>query len=290
MLNSVEKKILAVNLSSFNRIFKPNKIMKNLSIPILILVLVFASCAVIRPGEVGIKQTLGKFAAEVKVQGTILYNPIISRVIKESTKTSNIKLVLSLPSKEGLSVNSEISILYRLQANKVASVLENLGQNYEDVITSVFRSAASDVCAQFFAKDMHSGMRADIESEILKKMKINLELQADGVVLIAVLMKRIQLPNGLANSIERKLQAEQDAMRMEFVLDQERLEADRKIINAKGERDAQIIISEGLTKEIIRIKAIEAFRELSKSTNAKIIITDGKTPFIVGSQETDIKK
>ncbi|MFL3661301.1 MAG: prohibitin family protein [Polaribacter sp.] len=264
--------------------------MKNLSIPMLVLVLIFTSCAVIRPGEVGIKQTLGKFAAEVKVQGTILYNPIISRVIKESTKTSNIKLVLSLPSKEGLSVNSEISILYRLQANKVASVLENLGQNYEDVITSVFRSAASDVCAQFFAKDMHSGMRADIESEILKKMKINLELQADGVVLIAVLMKRIQLPNGLANSIERKLQAEQDAMRMEFVLDQERLEADRKIINAKGERDAQIIISEGLTKEIIRIKAIEAFRELSKSTNAKIIITDGKTPFIVGSQETEIKK
>jgi prohibitin 1 len=263
--------------------------MRNTSIAIIILGLFSSSCAVVRPGEVGIKQTLGKLSKEVKTQGTVIYNPLISKVIKESTKTSNIKLVLRLPSKEGLSVNSEISILYRLQANKVGSVLENLGQNYESVITSVFRSAASDVCAKFFAKDMHSGMRADIEAEILAKMKVNLELQADGIDLIAVLMKSIQLPGGLANSIERKLQAEQDAMRLKFVLQQETLEAERKIINAKGERDAQLIIAEGLTPEVLRLKAIEAFKELAKSENAKTIITDGKTPLIIGSEESKKK-
>lgn len=260
--------------------------MKNLSLIAILGMFLLSSCAVVRPGEVGIKQTLGKFSKEVKTQGTVVYNPFISRVIKESTKTSNIKLVLTLPSKEGLSVNSEISILYRLEANKVASVLENLGQDYESVITSVFRSAASDVCAKFFAKDMHSGMRADIEKEILKKMKVNLEKQADGIELIAVLMKRIQLPRGLANSIERKLQAEQDAMRLKFVLDQEKLEAERKIINAKGERDAQLIIAEGLTPGILKLKAIEAFRELARSANAKTIITDGKTPLIIGGDDT----
>jgi len=190
-----------------------------------------------------------------------------------------------LPSKEGLSVNSKISILYRLQANKVGSVLENLGQDYESVITSVFRSAASDVCAKFFAKDMHSGMRADIESEILTKMKVNLEKQANGINLIAVLMKSIQLPRGLASSIERKLQAEQDAMRLKFVLQQETLAAERKIINAKGERDAQLIIAEGLTPEVLKLKAIEAFKDLAKSENAKTIITDGKTPLIIGDEE-----
>ena len=285
----VEKKILDVNLSLNNSIFKSNKIMRNLSISILVLGLFCTSCAVVRPGEVGIKQTLGKFSKEVKTQGTVIYNPLISRVIKESTKTSNIKLVLTLPSKEGLSVNSEISILYRLQANKVASVLENLGQSYESVITSVFRSAASDVCAKFFAKDMHSGMRADIEREILEKMKVNLEKQADGIDLIAVLMKRIQLPSGLASSIERKLQAEQDAMRLKFVLQQETLEAERKIINAKGERDAQLIIAEGLTPEVLKLKAIEAFKELAKSENAKTIITDGKTPLIIGDEESKKK-
>ncbi|WP_088323910.1 prohibitin family protein [Polaribacter tangerinus] len=263
--------------------------MKNFGILVMVLSL-FTSCAVVRPGEVGIKQTLGKFSEDIKTQGTIVYNPLISRIIKESTQTSNIKLLLSLPSKEGLSVNSEISILYRLEANKVTSVLENLGQNYESVITSVFRSAASDVCAQFFAKDMHSGMRADIEKEILNKMKVNLEKQADGIDLIAVLMKRIQLPRGLASSIERKLQAEQDAMRLKFVIDQEKLEAERKIISAKGERDAQLIIAEGLTPGIIRLKAIEAFKELAKSNNAKTIITDGKTPLIVGNDKEETQK
>jgi len=243
--------------------------------------LLTTSCAVIRPGETGVKQTLGKFSNEVITQGTVVYNPFTSKVLKESTQTNNIKLVLSLPSKEGLSVNSEISILYRLEQNKIPSVLENLGQEYESIITSVFRSASSDVCAKFYAKDMHSGMRAKIEEEIKIKMEENLSKQADGIELIAVLMKSIQLPNGLANSIERKLQAEQDAMRMEFILQQATLEADRKIIEAKGERDAQKILAEGLTDEIIQIRSIEAFKELSKSQNSKIIITDGKTPLMI---------
>ncbi|WP_299431434.1 prohibitin family protein [uncultured Aquimarina sp.] len=242
-----------------------------------------SNCAVIRPGEAGVKQTLGKFSDKVSTQGTIVYNPLVSKIIKESTQTNNIKLILSLPSKEGLSVNSEISILYRLEQNKIPSVLENLGQGYESIITSVFRSASSDVCAQFFAKDMHSGMRAKIEDEIKIKMEENLRKQADGIELIAVLMKRIQLPNGLANSIERKLQAEQDAMRMEFVIQQAKLEAERKVINAEGERDAQKILSEGLTQEIIKIRSIEAFNKLSESPNSKIIITDGKTPLLIDS-------
>jgi regulator of protease activity HflC (stomatin/prohibitin superfamily) len=116
-------------------------------------------------------------------------------------------------------------------------------------------------------------------------MKVNIEKQADGIALIAVLMKSIQLPRGLASSIERKLQAEQDAMRLKFVLDQEKLEAERKIINAKGERDAQLIIAEGLTPGILKLKAIEAFRELARSANAKTIITDGKTPLIIGADD-----
>ncbi len=262
--------------------------MKICGLLMIIFLQLFTSCAVIRPGEVGIKQRLGKFSNQVIKEGTVIYNPITSKVVKESTQTQNIKLVLSLPSKEGLSVQSEISILYRLEEDKVASVLENLGKNYESIVTSVFRSAASDVCAQFFAKDMHSGVRSKIEGEILDKMKTNLEKQANGVDLIAVLMKQIQLPRGLANSIERKLQAEQDAMRMEFILSQEKKEAERKIISAKGERDAQIIISEGLNDGVLRIKAIDAFRQLSNSKNTKIIITDGKTPLMI-SEETENK-
>jgi regulator of protease activity HflC (stomatin/prohibitin superfamily) len=96
-----------------------------------------------------------------------------------------------------------------------------------------------------------------------------------------VLMKSISLPAGLASSIEQKLRAEQDAMRMEFVLQQEKLEATRKIIEATGARDAQLIQAQGLTSEILKMRSIDAFDKLSKSPNTKIIITDGKIPFLV---------
>jgi regulator of protease activity HflC (stomatin/prohibitin superfamily) len=242
-----------------------------------------SSCAVIRPGEAGIKQRLGKLDKTVTTQGTVFYNPLTTRVIKESIQTNNLELVLRLPSKEGLSVDSEISILYRLKQEQLPTVLENIGRNYKAVITSVFRSASADVCSQFFAKDMHSGRRADIELAIQNKMAETLNDQ--GIVIEAVLMKSIQLPIGLSSSIEQKLQAEQDAMRMEFILQQERLEAERKLIEAKGTRDSQKILAEGLTPEIIKIRSIEAFLEIAKSVNAKVIITDGKTPYLINGEK-----
>ena len=155
--------------------------MKQLFFLLITVGLLSSSCAVIRPGEAGVKQTLGKFSDQVSTQGTVFYNPFISKVIKESTQTNNIKLVLSLPSKEGLSVSSEISILYRLKKEKIPAILENFGKGYESIITSIFRSASSDVCAKFYAKDMHSGMRAKIEEEIMIKMKTNLLKQAEGI-------------------------------------------------------------------------------------------------------------
>jgi regulator of protease activity HflC (stomatin/prohibitin superfamily) len=107
---------------------------------------------------------------------------------------------------------------------------------------------------------MHSGMRSDIEKAI--QIRMNEVLSPQGIDITAVLMKSIQLPVGLASSIEQKLQAEQEAMRMEFVLKTERLEAERKIIEANGTRDAQKILSEGLTDNILKLRSIEAFTEL----------------------------
>jgi prohibitin 1 len=94
-------------------------------------------------------------------------------------------------------------------------------------------------------------------------------------------MKNISLPSGLARAVEEKLEAEQIAQRMEFMLDREKLEAQRKIIEAKGVRDSQKIISEGLSDKIIKWQSIEAFRELSKSPNAKIIMTNGESPMMI---------
>jgi prohibitin 1 len=239
----------------------------------------FTSCAIIRPGEVGIKQTLGKLSEKSYTDGAVWFNPFVTKVIRTNVQINDIELSLSLPSKEGLSVVAQISILYRIDKNSVSKVISSVGLGYENIISNVFRSASADVCSKYFAKDMHSGMRAEIEIAIQTKMAETLTEQ--GILVDAVLMKSIQLPTGLANSIEQKLQAEQDAMRMVFILQQERLEAERKIIEATGTKDAQKILSEGLTDQIIKIRSIEAFIELSKSNNAKVIITDGKVPYLV---------
>jgi prohibitin 1 len=249
----------------------------------VVTTLALSSCAIIRPGEVGIRQKIGNLSDKVHTQGSVFYNPFITRVIKVSIQTNNLELALNLPSKEGLSINSQISILYKINKEQVPNIIRNIGLNYETIIANVFRSASADVCAQYFAKDLHSGLRSEIEKAI--KLKMMETLSSQGLQIDAVLMKSIQLPPGLSTSIEQKLQAEQDVMRMEFTLKQAKLEADRKIIEAKGTSDAQKIISEGLTNEIIKIRSIEAFVELSKSPNSKIVITDGKTPFLINQEK-----
>lgn len=240
------------------------------------------SCSIIRPGEAGIKQKYGKLKGNVSTSGVIIYNPFVSKVIKTSIRTKNLELSISLPSKEGLSITSQISILYRVNKEKLPFIISNLGLSFEPIIANVFRSASADVCAQYFAKDMHSGMRSKIEEAI--KLKMEETLLQQGIIIEGVLMKSIQLPSGLATSIEQKLQAEQDAMRMQFLLEQSKLEAERKIIEAKGTRDAQQILSEGLTDQILKYRSIEAFENLSKSPNSKVIVTDGKTPFLINDK------
>jgi regulator of protease activity HflC (stomatin/prohibitin superfamily) len=242
-----------------------------------------ASCAVVRPGEVGIRQKLGNLSGKIHTQGPVVFNPFTTKVVKTSIQTNDLELALNLPSKEGLSVNAQISILYRLEKNKVPDIIKTYGLDYEGIISNVFRSASADVCSRFFAKDMHSGMRATIEKEI--KIQMENILREQGIIIESVLMKSIQLPDGLSRSIERKLQAEQEAMRMEFVLQQEKLEAERIIIQAEGTRDAQKILSQGLSEQILKLRSIEAFMELSKSPNSKIIITDGKTPFLISGEQ-----
>lgn len=249
------------------------------SLIFFVLAVSLSSCAIVRPGEVGVKQKLGKLGSETKTSGAIWFNPLTSSVIKVSTQTENLELTISLPSKDGLSITSQISILYQVNADKVPEVVNDLGLNFEPIIANIFRSASADVCARYNAKDMHSGMRATIEGAIADRMSEILDNR--GILIEEVLLKSIQLPAALANSIEQKLQAEQDAMRMKFVLEQEKLEAQRKLIEAEGVRDAQKILAESLTKQILEFKSIEAFIELAKSQNSKVIITDGKTPYLI---------
>ena len=246
--------------------------------------MLISSCATIRQGEVGVKRKLGKLNEKPSYPGPTLYNPFITKVIRIPVRTRNIEMTSNLPSKEGLNVTTVISILYHIEPSKAPQILEEIGVNYEEVmITSVFRSAAADICSKFYAKDMHTAQRAEIEKEIRKRMASILEEKGFNVE--AVLLKNIQLPAGLARAVEQKLEAEQEAQRMEFVLQRERLEAQRKLVEAEGTRDAQKVLSEGLTKEVLQWQSIQAFKDLSKSQNSKIIITDGNIPLYIDQED-----
>lgn len=270
------------------------------------------SCMIVRQGEVGVKRKLGRIDETVLMEGPRGYNPLTTIIFKVPIQTVNREVSLSLPSKEGLTIQSVMSILYHVNPTAAPNLLKEIGPRYEEgIIMPVFRSAASDVSARFMAKDMHSGARAVIEHEISTRM--NEILEAKGITIENVLMKSIKLPQDLSNAIEEKLRAEQEAQRMEFIKQQEEIEAERRIIQAKGERDAAIIaaeavrqrieieaagqanatrlqaeaqaeanrqLSESLSPAILRYHSIDAYREVSKSPNSKLVITPTAMPFL----------
>lgn len=260
--------------------------MVKLKIIVTFIILTHFSCAfaIIQEGTVGIRRDFGKQSNDVLDPGIHAYNFLSTTILRAPISTTNIEVKLSLPSQEGLNILSEISILYHVIKKSAPKLLAEVGEGYEQtIIVSVFRSAAADVTSNFLAKDMHSGKRYEIEKKIQERM--NELLQNRGVVIESVLLKSISLPPGLASSVEQKLQAEQDVERMQYILRQEKLEAERRRIEAEGNREAQKILSQGLSPEIIQLRSIEAFNELAKSPNAKVIITDGKTPFLINGKD-----
>jgi regulator of protease activity HflC (stomatin/prohibitin superfamily) len=259
--------------------------MKKISIiGCLLAGLSLSSCAVIVQDEIGIKRRLGRMQPQVIPSGVRLINPFTTTVIRLPARTVNLEVTADLPSREGLTINTEISILYHIKTEKAHDILRDAGEGYvRTLILPVFRSAVADVSARFYAKDMHSSKRAEIEQAVKDQMASQLE--ARGFVIEAVLMKTVKLPSGLTRAIEEKLQAEQDAQRMEFILARERMEADRLKIQAQGISDYQKVIGQGLNPLILQYMSIEAFRELSKSGNSKVIITDGKSPILMNTNE-----
>jgi len=170
------------------------KLLKYSFLSIVILLFV-SSCAVVRQGEVGVKRKFGKLNEKVMEPGASVYNPFTTTIIKMPIRTVNVEIQSNLPSKEGLNVRSVISILYHIKKDNAADIIENIGTNYEEVvIKSVFRSASADVCSRFFAKDMHTIKRAEIEEDI--RIRMQSLLSDRGFEIEAVLLKTIQLPAG----------------------------------------------------------------------------------------------
>ncbi len=221
-------------------------------------------------GSVGVVDFFGTVSSNTLKAGINPVNPL-ARVVKLSVQTQEMKEVMDVPSKEGLTVQLEVSILYHLNPEKAADVFKSVGVDYERIILEPqFRSVTRGVTASYEAKALYTSEREALSLQILKEIETATEIR--GVTVESAPLRRVGLPPGLTQSIEAKLQAEQESQRMQFVLTKEKQEAERKRIEAQGISDFQKIVVQGISDQLLRWKGIEATEKLAMSPNAKVVV------------------
>lgn len=244
---------------------------------------VITSCTIIRPGQVGLKQTIGKLRNGSLSQGAKFFNPFTTKIVRINVRTVELYEVLELPTKEGLSVKTEVILLYHVDPKKAKDVYTNYGMNYQHVmVESNFIATARQVSARYEAKELYAVDRKLVEHVI--QDELTKDIGDKGFIIDGVLLKEIILPTAMSDAIQAKATAEQAALQMEFVLQKAVKEAQRKTIEAEGIKKAQLIIDSSLTEALLKYNYIEMMRKLSNSPNAKVILTDGKVPVMLGGE------
>lgn len=240
---------------------------------------------VIPAGHIGVIDLFGVVRPESLQSGIHLVNPL-ARVIPMSIQTQELKEVMQVPSKEGLSMDLEVSALFHLSPEKAPEVYRSVGMSYAGILLEPqFRSVARGVTASYEAKALYTSEREHLAMLLAGELRKLVEPR--GIVIENTPLRRVGLPAGLAASIEQKLSAEQESQRMEFVLMKERQEADRKRIEAQGVADFQRIVSQGISEQLLKWKGIEATMEIARSQNSKVVVIGaGKDglPLILGNQ------
>jgi len=261
-------------------------VLKLIGIGILAFILVivlFSSITRVGTGHVGVLTLFGKVTGETLDEGIHLINPLKSNN-EMSVQTQTIKESASVPSSEGLMMALDTSLIYHLDSKRAAEVFQHIGANYEDtVVESLLRSAIREATASHTANALYTGEREIVAKQI--QDKISEDLSKRGITVENVLLRDIQLPATLKASIEAKQQAEQEALAMNFRLQKETQEAQRKRIEAAGVRDFQQIVAQGITPSLLEWKGIEATENLAKSPNAKVVVVGGGKnglPLILG--------
>jgi len=253
-----------------NMLFKTTASAASLTALAFAVVALSQMFTVVPAGNVGVVDFFGTVSDNTLKAGINFVNPF-ARVIKFSVKTQEIKEVMDVPSKEGMTVQLEISALFHLNPDKAEEVYKTVGENYVEIILEPqFRSVARGVTAGYEAKALYTSEREMLAQILLKDLE-NL-VEPRGVTVESTPLRRIGLPAGLTASIEAKLQAEQQSQQMQFVLTKEKQEADRKRIEAQGISDFQNIVARGISEQLLRWKGIEATEKLASSPNSKVIV------------------
>ncbi|PYX77064.1 MAG: membrane protease subunit, stomatin/prohibitin [Acidobacteria bacterium] len=249
----------------------------------LFVILLFASVARVESGNVGVLTLFGRVTGEVLPEGIHLVNPF--KVNHELTiRTQEIKESASVPSAEGLVMNLDTSLIYHLNPEKAAEVYQKIGPNYLTVLIEPnLRAAIREATASHSANALYTGEREMVAKQVRDQLS-NL-LGARGILVESILLRDIQLPTTLKTSIESKQQAEQEALAMNFRLQKEKQEAERKRIEAAGIRDFQQIVAQGISPALLEWKGIEATENLAKSVNSKVVVIGNSKnglPLILG--------
>jgi prohibitin 1 len=237
---------------------------------ILLLILLYSSTTSIPTGHVGVLTLFGRVTGDVLGEGIHLINPLKS-VQKLSVQTQSVKETANTPSNEGLILDLDTSLLFRLDRGQAATVFQTVGENYpEKIVEPTLRAAIRSATSAHTANALYTNARELVQQQIQEEL--TKQLAGRGVIVEAVLLRDVRLPAMLKSSIEAKQQAEQDALRMSFILQKEKQEAERKRIEAQGIADFQKIVAQGISPQLLEWKGIEATEKLATSNNAKVVV------------------
>lgn len=261
---------------------------------VLIALGIVTSCIVqIEAGEAGVKVLFGKVQKEVLQSGLHFINPMLD-IKRVDVRTQNYTMsgihdegaksgddAIKVLTSDGLEVTIDLTVLYRVLAVEAPRLLQETGFDFENkIVRPLSRTRIRDNAVYYQAIELYSTKRDEFQSRIYKGIEDDFKKR--GLLLEQLLVRNITLPESVKATIEQKINAEQDAQKMQFVLQKEKQEAERKRVEAQGIADYQRIISESLTEKQLQYESIKAMMELSKSPNSKMIIMGkGNTPVIL---------
>jgi regulator of protease activity HflC (stomatin/prohibitin superfamily) len=284
-------------ISNPNLVFsKYSKTLKVVGGVFAILGLTSSAVKQVDAGEVGVQSVFGKVQPSTLNSGLNFVNPL-AKVVVFDAKTQNYTMssvhdegdkqgddAIRVLTADGLEVVVDLTVLFRIIPSEAPRVLREIGEDYKDkVVRPITRTMIRDNAVYYDAVALYSLKRNEFQQRIYRDIENNFKKR--GLVLEQLLIRNINLPTSVKTTIESKINAEQDAQKMQFVLQKEKQEAERKRVEAQGIADYQKILSTGLSDKQLQYESIIAQKELAKSPNAKVIIMGGKSaPIILGNQ------
>lgn len=252
----------------------------------------FSSVIEIDAGKIGIKKLFGKVEPDILRSGLHFINPMLD-VVRMDVRTQNYTMsgvhdegaqvgddAIRVLTSDGLEVIIDLTVLFRLNELEAPRILQEIGIDYIDkIVRPIARTKIRDNAVYYQAVELYSTKRDEFQNNIYHS--IDSVFKTRGLELEQLLVRNITLPASVKGSIEEKIQAEQDAQKMTFVLQKERQEADRKRVEAQGISDYQKIINTTLTDKQLQYELMKAYQGLVNSPNAKIIVMDKNTPIIL---------